>query len=389
MKIGYLFLVFFLGLANSASSKAVKSNKSLSPSSSSALSLDSKQSILIDLTTDDVLLEKNADEKMTPSSMSKILTTYLVFAELKSRRLKMTDTFPVSEAAWRKGGSKMFLKINTKVSIEDLLRGAIIQSGNDACITLAEGIAGSEEAFAAQMTQVAHEMGASHSNFVNSTGWPDENHYATARDLALIAWKLIKEFPEYYALYGEREFTYNNIHQMNRNPLLASFEGADGLKTGGTDDGGFGLVGSAVQGGRRLMMVINGADSKKKRAVDAKALMAWGFNNFLSPCLYKKNQMIDQAEVWLGDQSKVGLSVTRDVCITIPRQNIKNLKVDLIYNGPVEAPVQAGQQVGALVVSMPDKPDMIVPVVAAQSVGKAGFFSRIGAAFTYLLKGHN
>jgi D-alanyl-D-alanine carboxypeptidase (penicillin-binding protein 5/6) len=389
MKIEYLFLVFFLGLANSASLKAVKPNKSLSPSSSSVLSLDSKQAILIDLTTNDVLLEKNADEKMTPSSMSKILTTYLVFAELKSGRLKMTDTFPVSEVAWRKSGSKMFLKINTKVSIEDLLRGAIIQSGNDACIALAEGIAGSEEAFAAQMTQVAHEMGASHSNFVNSTGWPDANHYATARDVALIAWKLIKEFPEYYALYGEREFTYNNIHQMNRNPLLASFEGADGLKTGGTDDGGFGLVGSAVQGGRRLMMVINGADSKKKRAVDAKALMAWGFNNFLSLCLYKKNQMIDQAEVWLGDQSKVGLSVTRDVCITIPRQNIKNLKVGLIYNGPVEAPVQAGQQVGALVVSMPDKPDMIVPVVATQSIGKAGFFSRIRAAFTYLLKGHN
>ena len=202
MKIGYLFLIFFLGLANSASSKAVRPNKSLSPSSSSALSLDSKQAILIDLTTNHVLLEKNADEKMTPSSMSKILTTYLVFAELKSGRLKMTDTFPVSEVAWRKSGSKMFLKINTKVSIEDLLRGAIIQSGNDACIALAEGIAGSEEAFAAQMTQVAHEMGASHSNFVNSTGWPDANHYATARDLALIALPWSHIMAVSIALYG-------------------------------------------------------------------------------------------------------------------------------------------------------------------------------------------
>lgn len=389
MTIGRLFLFLFLNIMISAFLDAAAPETGLPVSPKGGLSLNSKQAILIDLTTGNVLFEKNADEAMPPSSMSKILTTHLVFTELKGGRLKMTDTFPVSEAAWRKGGSKMFLKINTRVGVEDLLRGAIIQSGNDACIVLAEGLAGSEEAFAAQMTQVAQEMGASHSNFVNSTGWPDDNHYSTARDLALIAHKLIETFPQYYPLYAEREFTYNNIRQINRNPLLASFPGADGLKTGGTEAGGFGLVGSALQGERRLMMVINGAESKKKRALDSKALMTWGFSNFATPCLYKTNQVIDQAEVWLGDQPRVGLSVTKDVFITIPRQDIKKLKVELVYSGPVEAPVRAGQQVGNLVVTIPNKPEMLVPVVAAQSVGKAGFFSRIEAAFSYLLKGHN
>lgn len=346
-------------------------------------SLYSRQAILIDLTTGEVLFEKNADERMPPSSMSKIMTTYLVFEELKAGRLKMTDTFPVSEKAWRKKGSKMFLKLHSQVSVADLLRGAIVQSGNDACITLAEGLAGSEETFATQMMQVAKEIGLSNSNFVNATGWPDDNHYATARDLALITRKLIEKFPDYYPLYAEREFTYNAIRQMNRNPLLASFPGADGLKTGATDAGGFGLIGSALQGERRLIMVINGAESKKKRAIDSKALMQWGFSNFVSSRLYNRDQVIDQADVWLGHKPRVGLKVARNVNITLPRQDIKNLKVDLVYQGPVAAPVQAGQKIGNLIVSMPNKPDMVIPVVAAESIGKAGFLSKIEAVFSY------
>ena len=352
-------------------------------------SLNAKQAILIDVPTGEVLLEKNADEAMPPSSMSKIMTTYLVFEELKAGRLKMSTTFPVSEKAWRKQGSKMFLTLNDQVSVEDLLRGTIIQSGNDACITLAEGLSGSEETFAQQMTQVAKDLGATHSQFVNSTGWPDNNHYSTARDLSIIAQKLIENFPTYYPLYAEREFTYHKIHQMNRNPLLASFPGADGLKTGSTDAGGFGLVGTAVQEGRRLIMVINGADSKRNRAIDSKALLQWGFSNF--PCLklYQKGDTIGQADVWLGSKAQVNLIVKDDVNIIVPRQDIKNTKVTLVYKGPLAAPLKANQEVGKLIISRPQKSDLIVPVFVQEYVPKAIIFFRFKAALSYLFKGHH
>jgi D-alanyl-D-alanine carboxypeptidase (penicillin-binding protein 5/6) len=363
--------------------------KDLSSIGLKGLSLYSQQAILIDLSTGEILFEQNADQAMPPSSMSKILTTYLVFEELKAGRLKMADSFPVSEASWRKGGSKMFLKVNTLVSVEELLKGAIVSSGNDACIALAEGISGSEAAFAHRMTEVAHQMGASHSNFVNATGWPDEQHYSTARDLALISQKLIENFPEYYPLYAERAFTYNNISQMNRNPLLGSFPGADGIKTGSTETGGFGLVGSAVQGGRRVIMVLNGAASKKERAIDSKALLQWGFNNFLGISLYKKGHIIEQADIWLGDKSKLGLSVAQDVKITLPRHESRNLRIELVYKAPLEAPLKKGEQVGYLRISVPHKKDSVIPVITTDSVQKAGFFSRIKGAVTYLIKGYS
>ena len=352
-------------------------------------SLQAQQALLMDGATGEILFERNAHEPMAPSSMTKILTTYVVFDHLKRNLVKMTDTFSVSEEAWRRGGSTMFLKLNSKVSLEDLLRGAIVQSGNDACITLAKKLAGSEEAFAKQMTQVAHELGATHSNFVNATGWPEDQHYSTAYDLAVIARKLIENFPEYYPLYAEREFTYNNIYQMNRNPLLGSFPGADGLKTGATDAGKFGLVGSAVQKGWRLILVINGSPTKKTRALDSKSLMQWGFSHFIHLRLYKKGEVIEEAQVWLGKEPKIGLTLREDAQVTLPRQDLKNVKVELVYTAPLAAPVSFDQPVGKLVVSLPHKEEKVFPVFAVAPVEKAGFFSRIKLAIFYLLKGHN
>ena len=350
----------------------------------SEIFLHSRQAILLDFETGEVLFEKNADERMAPSSMSKILTTYLVFEALKSGRVKMTDTFSISEKAWRKKGSKMFVTLGSQVTVKDLLKGAVIQSGNDACIALAEGLDGSEEAFSGRMTEVAHEIGLKNSHFVNATGWPDENHYSTARDLGLLARQLIQKFPEYYPLYGETEFIYNNIRQMNRNPLLKSFQGADGLKTGATDAGGFGLVGSAVQKGWRLILVMNGAKTKKERAIDARSFMQWGFSHFTKVRLYQKGQIIDQAKVWMAQAPDVGLTVDKDVSLILSHQEAQKLKVFLVYHGPLEAPVQKGQKVGHLVLTIPNKPDTSIPVLASESVGKAGFFSKISLIFSSL-----
>ena len=353
------------------------------------LPLESSQAILIDTTTDQVLFDKGADAQMLPSSMTKILTMYLVFEELKSGRLKMDDTFIVSEKAWRKQGSKMFVKVGDRVRVEDLIRGVIVQSGNDASIVLAEGIAGSEEVFATQMTHKARELGALNSNFVNATGWPDENHYSTPHDLALIAKRTIEHFPQYYPFYKEMVFTFNNIRQMNRNPLLYTMPECDGLKTGSTDEGGYGVVASAIQDGRRLIMVINGAKSKKERAKDSETLMRWGFSYYVSPLLFKASDVVEKADVWLGDKPLVEMVVEKDVYITAPRHESKNLKIEVKYQSPIPAPIKAGQRVGTLIIKGLNAKDKEIPLVAAYQVEKASFIKRIKAAVHYLLFGHN
>ncbi len=353
------------------------------------LSLDSTQAILIDTTTDQILFDKGSDVKMLPSSMTKILTMYLVFEELKAGRLKMDDTFVVSEKAWRKQGSKMFVKIGERVKVEDLIRGVIVQSGNDASIVLAEGIAGSEEAFATQMTHKAHELGARNSNFVNATGWPDENHYSTPYDLALIAIKTIEHFPEYYSFYREMVFVYGGIRQMNRNPLLYTMPECDGLKTGSTDEGGYGVVASARQDDRRLIMVVNGAKSKKERAKDSEALMRWGFSYYVSPLLFKASEVIEKADVWLGNKPFIEMVAEKDVYVTIPRHESKHLKIDVKYHSPVPTPIKAGQRIGTLIINGLNIKDKEIPLVAAYDVEKANFFDRIKAAIRYLLFGHN
>jgi D-alanyl-D-alanine carboxypeptidase (penicillin-binding protein 5/6) len=353
------------------------------------VAVTSEQAILIDLTTNTVLYEKNADVKVAPSSMSKIMTVYLAFEELKAGRLSMDTTYTVSQKAWRKGGTKTFLPVNAVVKVSDLLRGIIVQSGNDASIALAEGMMGSEEAFAEQMTRRAHELGAVNTVFLNATGWPDPGHVSTMRDLALIAQKTIENFPEYYPLYKEIEFTYNNIRQMNRNPLLYVDVGCDGLKTGHTDAGGYGLVASAVQEGRRLILAINGAKSMKARAEDAKTLIRWGFSYYASPKLLSAAQNMGYADVWLGQEAQVPLQSAHDYYVTVPRHQLRNIKVEVVYQNPVPAPVMPGQVVGKVIVTVPDKPAYEVPLKTAAAVARAGFFSRIRAAIQYLVRGHN
>ncbi len=349
-----------------------------------------KQAILVDALTGKVLFEKSANELMIPSSMTKIMTAYVVFGLLKQGRFKLEDTLPVSKNAWRKGGSRMFVKVNSDVSIEDLLRGVIIQSGNDASIVLAEGLFGTEEAFAAEMTRMAHELGAHNTTFLNATGWPDPQHLTTAADLALLADRLIKDFPDFYKRYfAETAFTYNKIRQLNRNSLLYRNIGADGLKTGYTDSGGHGLVASAEQKGQRFVLVMNGFKSKSERAKQSEAMMLWGFRNFITPKVFVKGEEITKAHVWLGEASDVSLIAAEDIIVTIPRDQAKHLKVEVHYTEPIAAPLQEGQVVGRVVVTTPEGEVREVPVITAHAVNKAGFFNRISAALYYLFWGHN
>ncbi|KAB2834486.1 MAG: D-alanyl-D-alanine carboxypeptidase [Caedimonadaceae bacterium] len=361
----------------------------LGVSEARALEIHSKQAILIDLTTHTVLFSKNPKEPTYPSSMTKMMTAYLAFEEIKAGRFKLEQTFSVSENAWRKQGSKMFLPMGGSVSILDLLKGIIISSGNDAAICMAEGIAGTEEAFAEMMTKRAHDLGAVNTTFKNASGWPDPEQVTTVEDLAIIAERTIKDFPEFYDMYKETEFTYHNIHQQNRNPLLYANLWADGLKTGHTDLGGYGLTASTLNNGRRLVLVINGAESKKDRADDSKALIRYGYNMFESPLIFKENDVVESVDVWLGNEAKVNLIVDKDLYITVPRPVLKDVKVVLNYPNPIAAPINKGDVVGSVVVHVPGSEPVEVKLKAEKSVSKAGAFSRFKAMIHYLFWGHN
>lgn len=354
-----------------------------------AFTTKATQAVLVDVQTGLVLFQKNPDQPMPPSSMTKIMTVYLVLEHLKLNKLKLDDMLPVSDAAWRKGGSRMFLDLGSHVSVEDLLRGIIIQSGNDASIAIAEGISGNEPAFAAEMTARAHEFGAKNTTFTNATGWPDPGHLSTARDLTIIADRLIKDFPEFYPMFKETEFTYNKIRQMNRNPLLLRDIGVDGLKTGKTDDGGYGLVASAVRGHQRLIMVVNGLDTMKDRAQESEALILWGFRNFAALQLFKAGESVINAPVWLGKSPTIEMAAAKDVYYTIPRSRMRDLKVEVRYPTPVPTPIKAGQVIGTLIVQCPETPQLELPLMAVQDVDQADFFTRIRAAVHYLIWGHN
>lgn len=353
-----------------------------------AVDVQATQVYMVDLQTGAILLEKNADQQMAPSSMSKIMTAHLVFKRLKSGDIKLNDTLLVSEAAWRMGGSKMFVQLNSNVSIEDLLYGVIVQSGNDACIVLAEGLAGSEAAFSEEMTRDAHEMGAKDSNFVNSSGWPDEGHFSTAKDLALMAERTIRDFPaEYEKYYAVKEFTHNGIKQGNRNTLLYKNMGADGVKTGHTESGGYGSVVSAKQGDRRLILVINGLPTMKARDQEATTLMNWGFNYFKNYKIFGKGDEVDVADVWGGAEKTVQLVSGKDIVLTLPRTQRKDLKVKVIYDAPIAAPLKAGDEVGTIEVTIPEKGVEKIPLLVAKDIEQAGFFQRISNSIHYLLYG--
>lgn len=342
-----------------------------------ALDTDAREAVLIDMTTGTVLLEKDADAPMPPSSMSKLMTVYVVFEMLQEGRLALDDEFHVSEKAWSKQGSKMFVDIDSKVSIEDLLRGVIVQSGNDACIVLAEGIAGTEEDFAELLNEKAKELGMTGSHFTNASGWPDPEHYMTAHDLAILAAALITKFPEYYGYFAELTFTYNDIKQGNRNPLLYKDLGADGLKTGHTEDAGYGLTASAKRGDRRLVLVINGLGSVQARADEAQRLLAWGFRDFDAFKLAEAGAEIGDVKVWQGEQATVPVAVDRDVLVTLPRDARDKVKATIVYEGPLEAPVEQGTQVATLRLEAPEVKTIEVPLRTTAAVARLGFFGRV------------
>ncbi len=364
----------------------------LSPLSAFAFESSARQAILVDLTGHRVLYEKNADQHMPTSSMSKMMTIYMVFDALKAGKIKLDDEFTVSEHAWRQtykqDESSMFLPINGRVKVQELIQGVIIQSGNDATVVLAEGLGGSENQFVDEMNEKARQIGLADSHFMNPHGMPDPNHYSTARDLATLAERLVVDFPEYYHFFGELEYTYNNIKQGNRNPLLYhAGSGVDGLKTGHTDAGGFGLTASALRDGRRLVVVVNGLPSMQARADDPQALLDYGFNEFKAFTLFKPGDAIQREAAWLGDQPFVPLVVDQPVAVTLSLTERKGLKAVVRMPEAVKAPIVQGQEIGKLVISAPGLPDEEYPLKAGASVGRLGFFPRIAMAAHYMLGG--
>lgn len=343
---------------------------------------------VIDYETGAVLYDKRGTDQFQPASMSKLMTAYMLFDTLKRGDLKLTDTFNVSQKAWSTQGSKMFVDINTNVAIEDLIRGIVIQSGNDACVVVAEGLAGSEEAFADRMNKKAREIGLTDSNFVNASGWPDPNHLMTAKDLAILARRLITDFPEFYHYYSETEFTYQGIKQGNRNPLLyRTGSGVDGLKTGHTEEAGYGLTASAERDGRRVIMILHGMQSMQERADQTGIVLDWAFREFGNFTVAAPGTVLGEAPVWMGAEKTVPLTVAADVRMTLPRSERQNVVAKAVFNGPVAAPIAAGQQIGELVIEIPGMPPARAPLVAAAPVAELGFGARIAAALTHFIFG--
>ena len=347
-----------------------------------------KQAIVYDMQTNSIIYEKNADELMSPSSMSKLLTVYYVFKKLNNGEILLTDKFKVSKKAWKKGGSKMFINENSLVSIEDLLRGIIVQSGNDACITIAEGFSGTEDNFADELNLLAKEIGLENSNFTNSTGWPDPEHLTTTRDLLKIAIRTINDFPELYKYYAEKEFTYNKIRQINRNPLLFIDQNADGLKTGHTSLGGYGLIASSKRLNRRIIIIVNGLNSSKERKFESKKLMDAAFFQYKNVNLDQKIISNENIFVWNGVKKKLKLYSKEDVNITVPKLVANEIKFYIKYKSPVSAPVKKDSEMAILLVK--NKKGEILkrfPLFASENINEMNFLKKIFFKFKYLIFG--
>ena len=360
------FLVFF--------STAHAENKILIPA---APSVAGKSFILIDFNSGKVLAEKNADTRLSPASLTKIMTVYVIFRELKNGHLTLDEKVTISKKAWQTGGSRMFVEVNKQVAIEDLLQGVIIQSGNDASVALAEHVAGDESTFSAMMNQHALRLGMMDSHFENSMGLPRKNHYTTARDLATLTTAVIKEFPEYYRWDSQKEFTFNNITQPNRNKLLWRDKSVDGVKTGYTEDAGYCMVASAVRDEMRLISVVMGTASANARANESQSLLNYGFRFYETHKLYSGNEALNEARIWKGDSKKLPLGLTDDLFVTIPRKHYSDLKAELNIDKKIIAPVEEGESFGSVNVSLAG--DLVVnkPLVALKTVSKGGFVQRL------------
>jgi D-alanyl-D-alanine carboxypeptidase (penicillin-binding protein 5/6) len=350
-----------------------------------------RQAIVYDHDTGEVLFCQDCDQPMPPSSMSKLMTVELLFQRLKDGRLKPTDTMHVSETAWRQGQkdneSKMWVALNSDVPVDDLLKGIIVQSGGDACVVAAEALGGSESGFADLMNARAKELGLTHSHFVNSSGLPDPGQYMSAGDLAKLSGWIIRTYPEYYKYFAIKEFSWSNIKQGNRNTLIGEVTGVDGLKTGHTEAGGYGIVASALRDGRRLIVVVNGMKSEHARADEARRLLDIGYREFKDYRIAGKGDVLTTAEIWGGAKDSVGITVKEPLQVMLPIDSRAQMKVTLRYDGPVHAPVVAGQQIGTLTVSAPGKPDKVVPAVAAEAIPSNGFLDKMMSGLQALVFG--
>lgn len=360
--------------------------------SAAAIETQARNAILMDYDTGQYLYVKDHEKMVPPASMSKLMTVNMIFEKLKDGSLSLDDTFTVSERAWKlggaaSGGSTMFLKIGEKVRVEDILKGILIQSGNDACIVAAENLAGSEDDFAEMMNKRARELGLNNSSFVNSTGLPHPDQKMSVEDLAKLARHIIKEFPEFYHIFSEKYYTHNNITQGNRNPLLYSMPNADGLKTGHTEEAGFCLTASAKKGERRLIEVMTGMNSNKERSEEAERLMEWGFREFNNYNLLNKGQEIADIPVVFGNEKEVRLVVPETVKRTLKKSQAPKIKMTAVYDKPVKAPVAAGDKLGEVRIELDDQEMENVPLVADKNIEKLGFFGRIGQNLKYLLFG--
>jgi len=346
--------------------------------------------VLLDADSDSILYEKNGDQLVAPASLAKLMTVEFLFNEIKQGRVKPEDEYIISENAWRKGGapshgSTMFAAIHSRVKVSDLLQGIIVDSANDACIAVGEALAGNEATFGRMLTQRAREIGLEQSTFTNSTGYPDPDLRVTAREMAELARHIIHTYPDFYAYFGQRDFTWNNIHQTNRNPLLGMGIGADGLKTGETSEAGFNLVGSAIQDNFRLIVVVTGARSDKERADEAKKLLEFGFHDFQARVLFAEGQTVGDAKVFGGDKSYVPLIATGTVRLMLPRNNSQRLLARIVYTGPVPAPITKGQSIGKLKVWRGENLALEVPLQAADDVGRGSISQRAMDGATELM----
>ena len=344
-----------------------------------------------DFASGKVLMDKDPDSPMKPASMAKIMTVYVAFQRIADGSLSLDDAFLISEKAWRKGGSKTFVEVGKQVAVRDLLMGVVVQSGNDAAIAIAEGISGTEDGFAEEMNYVARQLGMDNTVFKNATGWPDPDQVTTARDLNILATALIRDFPsqdfpDLYPMFAEKTFTYNGIKQRNRNPLVYGTQGADGLKTGHTEESGYGLVGSALREGQRVVMVLNGMTSMKQRSSESRRLMDLMFREFRQYRFFDKGQAVDRAAVWLGSEARVDLVLEEPLHLVLSRTDRRRMKMSVQWNDPVPAPIKAGQKIGTLTLDFPDR-TMSYDLTAAKDVAELGMFDRVGEALKFLIFG--
>ena len=357
----------------------------------SSIAIDTKagQAIVVDYNTNEILFEKHADQKIPPASMTKIMTAYVTFDRILKTDLSIDDYCIVSKKAYKMGGSRTFLEIGDKITINQILKGIIIQSGNDASVAIAECLAGTEDDFAKLMNVYSNKLGLKNTNFINSSGWPDKNHYSTVRDLAILSNSIIRDFPNLYKYFNENEFTYNNIKQPNRNRLLINNEGSDGLKTGYTKKSGWGISGSAKRNGRRITVVINNANSPSARFTESSNLINWAFSQTSVKKLLNKDQIIKNVDVWLGTKPTVNLIIEKDIISILSYDQMQLIESHISYEKPIEAPIKKGEKLGTINIKIPNKKIIIIPLVAESDVKEINPLFKIFAAIKYLIFGNS